>query len=138
MSTNPSTASGLFSVTVTKPGHGTVRVGPFIGRWTARGFAQALDHSIRHVGAPADTTLDVTPYDQQLPHRCVPATDSVELARQMDQEPDHPGPAGYPDLFTRLCAHQGWETAARAWLEARSHHAQTTIESSATVPPPTI
>jgi hypothetical protein len=41
----------------------------------------------------------------------------------MDQEPDLPGPAGFPDLFTRLVAHRGWEDAARAWLDARARRA---------------
>ncbi|MGW1288392.1 hypothetical protein ACWD4N_33105 [Streptomyces sp. NPDC002586] len=113
-----------FSVTVTKPGHGTTRVGPFTDSWSARAFAHALDHGVRGTGAPAGTTLDITPYDPDLPHQCIPAADPAELARQMDQEPDRPGPAGFPDLFTRLVAHRGWEEAARAWLAARAHRPQ--------------
>ncbi|MEV7157292.1 hypothetical protein AB0N77_22140 [Streptomyces misionensis] len=41
----------------------------------------------------------------------------------METEPDQSGPAGFPDLFTRLVADRGWEDAARAWLEARTHRA---------------
>lgn len=121
---NTPAPNGPFSVTVTKPGHDTVRVGPFTDPWSARSFAHTLDHGVRGTGAPAGTTLDVTAYDPDLSHLCVPATDPAELARQIDAEPDQPGPAGFPDLFTRLVAHRGWEDAARAWLEARTHRAQ--------------
>jgi hypothetical protein len=98
-----------FTVTVTKPGHDTVRVGPFTDQWAARGFAHILDRGVRGIGAPAGTTLDVTSYDPDQPHRCIPATNPEELARQMDQEPDLPGrlprplhpPRGTPRLGRR-------------------------------------
>ncbi|WP_217226137.1 hypothetical protein [Streptomyces anulatus] len=118
---NTPAPEGPLSVVVTKPGHDTVRVGPFTEPWRARGFAHALDRGVRGAGAPAGTRLDVAAYDPDLPHRPVPATDPPELARQMDTEPDQSGPAGFPDLFTRLVADRGWEHAARAWLEARTH-----------------
>jgi hypothetical protein len=120
---NTPAATGSFSVIVTKPGHDTIGVGPFTDSWSARSFAHALDHSVRGTGAPAGTTLDITGYDPALPHLPLPATDPAELARQIDQESDQAGPAGFPDLFTRLVAHRGWEDAARAWLEARAHRA---------------
>lgn len=118
--------NGPFSVIVTKPGHDTVRIGPFTDPWSARSFAYTLDHGVRGTGAPAGTTLDIADYDPDLPHQCLPATEPAELARQMDQEPDQRGPAGFPDLFTRLVAHRGWEGAARAWLDARAHRTPAT------------
>ncbi|WP_329020328.1 hypothetical protein [Streptomyces sp. NBC_01601] len=124
MHSTPAAPSGRFSVVVTKPGHDTVHVGPFTDQWSARGFAHTLEHSIRGLGAPAGTTTDITLYNPQLPHWCVPAAGQAELAQQMDQEPDQPGPAGFPDLFTRLVAQRGWEDAARAWLAARAHGCQ--------------
>ncbi|MFJ2217966.1 hypothetical protein ACIQVO_38145 [Streptomyces sp. NPDC101062] len=115
-----STPNGLFSVIVTKPGHDSVRVGPFTEQWRARGFAHTLDRGVRGTGAPVGTTLDVAAHDPRLPHLPLPAADPAELARQMTTEPDQSGPAGFPDLFTRLVADRGWENAARAWLEART------------------
>ncbi|MFI8932369.1 hypothetical protein ACIG3E_32480 [Streptomyces sp. NPDC053474] len=112
---------GQFSVTVTKPGFDTLHVGPFTDEWSARGFAHALAHGIRGTGAPQGTTADITAHDPSLPHLCLPAAEPAALARQMHSELDQPGPAGFPDLFTRLVAHRGWENAARAWLHARAH-----------------
>ncbi|MER6125356.1 hypothetical protein ABT173_22525 [Streptomyces sp. NPDC001795] len=123
MPTTPA-ATGPFSVIVTKPGHDTVRVGPFTERVRAQGFAYTLDYGVRGTGAPAGTTFDVAAYDPHLPHLSVPADDTAGLARQMDAEPGPSGPAGFPDLFTRLVADRGWEDAARAWLKARAHRAQ--------------
>lgn len=117
------TPDGPLSVIVTKPGHDTVRVGPFTEPWRAHGFAHTLDRGVRGAGAPAGTSLDVAAYDPALPHLPVPATDPAALARQMDTEPDQRGPDGFPDLFTRLVADRGWEDAARAWLEARTRRA---------------
>ncbi|MFI5749033.1 hypothetical protein ACIBBE_24575 [Streptomyces sp. NPDC051644] len=142
MPITPAASNGTFSVTVTRPGTlGTVRVGPFDGEWSARGFVHALDRSVRGTGAPDGTTTGIAPYDPRLPHRCVPALDPAELARQMDREPDQ---AGFPDLFTRLVAHCGWEHAARAWLAARAHRGhevetmsppRTSLPSGAVHPP---
>lgn len=120
---NTPAPNGPFSVVVTKPGHDTVRVGPFTQPWRIRGFLYILDHGVRGTGAPAGTSFHVAAYDPALLHRPVPATDPAELARQMDTEPDQRGPAGFPDLFTRLVADRGWQDAAHAWLEARAHRA---------------
>ncbi|MFH0246429.1 hypothetical protein ACGRHY_29320 [Streptomyces sp. HK10] len=130
MPSTPAAPNGRFSVTVTKPGHAAVRIGPFTDRWSARGFAHALDHVVRGTGAPAGTTADVTGYDPDLPHRCVPAAETAALARQIGQESEQAGPAGFPDLFTRLVAHRGWENAARAWLAARAHRALAAAETA--------
>ncbi|WP_331752631.1 hypothetical protein OG440_40610 (plasmid) [Streptomyces sp. NBC_00637] len=123
MSTAPAAPSGPFSVIVTKPGHDTVRVGPFTELGRAQGFAYVLDHGVRGIGAPAGTRFDVAAYDPHLPHLCVPADDAAGLARQMSAEPGRGGPAGFPDLFTRLVADRCWEDAARAWLDALAHPA---------------
>ncbi|MDX3697831.1 hypothetical protein [Streptomyces europaeiscabiei] len=119
----PTAPSGRFSVIVTKPGHTTVRVGPFTELGRAQGFAYILDRGVRGIGAPAGTSSDVAAYDPDLPHLSVPADDAAGLARQMDAEPGRSGPAGFPDLFTRLVADRSWEDAARAWLAALAHPA---------------
>ncbi|MFI1225911.1 MULTISPECIES: hypothetical protein [unclassified Streptomyces] len=115
MSQAPAAQSGSHSLTITTSRQpDAIRVGPFDDEWAARGFAHALERVHRAQGG--DLTIEIVPYQCDQPHLPLPASNAEELAQQIRQE----GRTVYPDLFTRLVAHLGYEEAARAWLAART------------------
>ncbi|MFJ4988781.1 hypothetical protein ACIP9H_33895 [Streptomyces sp. NPDC088732] len=110
-----------FAVIVTRPGHDTVRIGPFDFRHQAEHATWDFRSQLRNTTHPDGTTIDFGPYDESLPHTSRTPRDAMELALLMDSEPDGDGTgSNFPDLFSRLHAEAGYEEAARLWKNACS------------------
>lgn len=105
------------AVVITKPGFDTVRVGPFHYEHQARSFAHSLEFRAFQTVRPEGTTVEVAAYEEQLPHTPVPSRDSYENADLMNEETGH-GEAAYPDQFTRIVAHFGYDDAVQIWRAA--------------------
>lgn len=114
-----STTETELAVVVTKPGYDIVRIGPFPFEFQARGFAHSLEFRAFQSVRPEGTTVSVEPYNAELPHTPLPPNDPYALADLMDSEPEH-GEVAYPDLWTRLEAHYGYDEAAQVWRAACS------------------
>jgi hypothetical protein len=110
-----------YSVIVTRPGHDTVRIGPFGYHHLAEHATWDLQGQLRNTCHPEGTTIAVAPFDESLPHLPLAPRDAMSLALLMDDEPSGGGTgSNFPDLYSRLHAQVGYEEAARLWGNACS------------------
>jgi hypothetical protein len=107
-----------FITTVHRPGLPDVHLG-FAFQHQAEQACRSLTAALRYTQHVEGTTVtwSSTP-DGIAPLPSVP-TDPGELAYLVEQDPnDLPMGHAFPDLFSRLVAQQGYDSAARIWREA--------------------
>jgi hypothetical protein len=114
--TTPTDPNYPYCVTITKPGHDTVRLG-FGYQFQAEMAATHLRTALRHTGHPeGTTTIDSGPTPPGVyPEPPLDTTTHV-LAEKIQNTPDDD--SHFPDLYARLTAQKGPEQAKRVWLAA--------------------
>lgn len=94
------------------------RIGPYYWRHDADTAVFRLNLLLPG-SAPAGTTLAVEPYDGSLPHLDGhPPAGAIDLAEAIRTQPDGNGGWGFPDLYARLHASLGAESARTKWASA--------------------
>lgn len=95
-----------------------VRVGPYGFRFQADGAALAFATMANNTAGAVGITCEVVPYDGAIEHR--PGTftlDVIDLAAQIQAEKIATG-AEFPDVYSRLYAHLGFDQASQQWQAA--------------------
>ncbi|MFC4014648.1 hypothetical protein ACFOY2_46010 [Nonomuraea purpurea] len=108
------------AVVIAKPGYDTVRIGPIPFRYQAEQWISTLDMAKVSTVMPEGTTWEIAPHDSSLPHddpADLPTTVSA-LTETLLQDTDLSDAAHFPDLYLRLCAVLGENTALHRWSEA--------------------
>lgn len=110
------------AVVVTKPGHGTVRLGP-LPQTTVVEWRRQLESALTGTAHPAGTTITAEPYDPGTaggyinPASIPSSVDELMEPLRADTGDDDPG-ARFPDLYTQLVLRHGHTRAGRMWMQA--------------------
>ncbi|MER7671275.1 hypothetical protein ABTY61_22800 [Kitasatospora sp. NPDC096128] len=109
------------SLILTSPGRPTVRIGPFDNRVAADQFRCGLGGQLHTTRHPEGLTVTIAPFDPLESHLTASLPqDARELVMLVL---DHPTET-FPQLYTRLIAEHGPDTAQDVWEEVQAMAAE--------------
>ncbi|ONK09289.1 hypothetical protein STBA_71440 [Streptomyces sp. MP131-18] len=105
---------------LTRPGHPSLRIGPYDTEVEADRIATGLREQLHHTTHVPGTVITTVVFDAELPHsEAYITTNPYELASRMDaDEADAGKETAFPDTYARLHAQLGYERARDTWLGA--------------------